>query len=97
MPTDTAVAVERFCKVPDARQLISWHHVITATDTHATIGELLLTAFSVRPILRLYQEDQRDKRTMTLRSPTTAKTLAMSGPTAGKTPAVFVVRWWPPA
>jgi hypothetical protein len=35
--------------------------VTTATDTQAVIDELLEAVFSIRSVLRLYNEDQRDK------------------------------------
>jgi hypothetical protein len=43
---------------PVCRQWLSSHHVMAATDTHATIQELLEAVFSVRSVLRLYNEDK---------------------------------------
>jgi hypothetical protein len=41
-----------------ARQWLSSRHVIAATDTHATIEELLEAMFSVWSVPSLYKEDQ---------------------------------------
>jgi hypothetical protein len=41
-----------------ARQWLSSRHVIAATDTHATIVEILDAVFSVRSVPRFYKEDQ---------------------------------------
>jgi hypothetical protein len=40
------------------RQWLSSRHVMTATDKHATIEELLEAVFSVRPFPSPYNEDQ---------------------------------------
>jgi hypothetical protein len=52
-PAETAVA-----NTPVAGQWLSSRHVMVATDTHATIEELLEAVFSVRSLPRLYNEDQ---------------------------------------
>jgi hypothetical protein len=41
-----------------ARKWLSSRHVKAATDTHATTEELLEAVFSVRSVLRLYNEGQ---------------------------------------
>jgi hypothetical protein len=43
---------------PVAWQWLSSRHVMAATDTHTRIGELLEAVFSLRPVLRLYNEKQ---------------------------------------
>jgi hypothetical protein len=44
--------------MPIARQWLSNHHMMAATDTHATIEELLEVVVSVWSMLRLYNKDQ---------------------------------------
>jgi hypothetical protein len=41
-----------------ARQWFSYGHMVTQTDTKATTEELLDGVFSMRFVLRLYNEDQ---------------------------------------
>jgi hypothetical protein len=42
---------------PIPRQWLSCRNMLAATDTHATIEEQLESVFSVRSVLRLYEED----------------------------------------
>jgi hypothetical protein len=44
--------------IPVARQWLSSHHTMAATDTHATTEELLEVVFSVWSMSGLYNEDQ---------------------------------------
>jgi hypothetical protein len=57
-PAETAVAKVGSIKTPVARQWPNSHHMIAATDTHATIEELLEAVFPVRSVPSLYNEDQ---------------------------------------
>jgi hypothetical protein len=44
--------------MPVARQWLSNHHMMSATDTHSTIEELLEMVGSVWSMLSLYNKDQ---------------------------------------
>jgi hypothetical protein len=57
-PAEIAITRERLCKHAVARQWLSSRHMMAATDTHATIEELLEAVFSVRSLPNLYNEDQ---------------------------------------
>jgi hypothetical protein len=58
-PAETAVGRERLCKnTPVAKQRLNSRQVMAATDTHATIEELLEAVFSVWSVPIQYNEDQ---------------------------------------
>jgi hypothetical protein len=68
-PEETSVARERLCKYTVTKHWLSSRHVIAATDTHATIEELLETVFSVWSVPRIYNRDQLLLRVSPSREP----------------------------
>jgi hypothetical protein len=56
-PADRVVVRELLCKHALCRQWLISRHMSAATDTHATVEDMLEAVFSVWPVPRLYNED----------------------------------------
>jgi hypothetical protein len=52
------VRIVKPAETPVAKQWLSSRQVLATRDTHSTMKELLEVVFSVRPVPRVYNEDQ---------------------------------------